>query len=395
MKVAVIYNREDSPVLSEFGMRTRERYNPKLIEQVASALESGGHNVKIVEGNIFVVDELQSFMPRVINSKSPALVFNMAYGIQGQSRYTHIPAMLEMLGIPYLGSGPSGHAVALDKVLSKIMFKNHNLPTPDYWVFGSPDEVPDDFPYPVVAKPKMEAVSYGLTVAENRQQLQEGIRFILDEFKQPVLVEDFIMGREFAVGILGNEDPEIFPVVEFDFGGDPYAVQSLEDKKQGKRKKICPAPMDPSKENELRYLAIEAFKALGLYDFARVDFRMDYQGKLYILEVNSMASLGLGGSYYHAAKVAGYTYKTLVNRMLDVAAARYFGNDFISDIQAEGKARPGRKGFISKIRSYLRNNAPVMEEDLKAMIEMDSHARNIEGVNRLGSWISDWTVNPG
>ena len=121
MKVAVIFNKkvvDAADVINVFGPQTKERYNPKTVERVATSLEKGGHNVKVIEGNINVVDELGYFMPRVIGGERPGMVFNMAYGIQGYSRYTHIPAMLEMLGVPYVGSGPEAHAIALDKVIS-------------------------------------------------------------------------------------------------------------------------------------------------------------------------------------------------------------------------------------------------------------------------------------
>nr|MBC8181740.1 D-alanine--D-alanine ligase [candidate division KSB1 bacterium] len=140
MKVAVIFNKEEikeSDVIYRFGMPTKERYKPKTIEMVASALEAGGHNVRIFEGNKQVITDLENFMPRVVAGERQGMIFNMTYGIQGQSRYTHIPAMLEMLGLPYVGSAPASHALALDKVLSKIIFLRYNLPTPEYWVFSN------------------------------------------------------------------------------------------------------------------------------------------------------------------------------------------------------------------------------------------------------------------
>lgn len=151
MKVAVIYNKREvhpSDVINLFGPQTKERYNPKTVELVASCLEKGGHNVRVLEGNINVAEELQNFMPRVMAGERPGMVFNMAYGIQGQSRYTHVPAMLEMLGVPYVGSGPQAHAVALDKILAKIVFQQHGLPTPGFWFFSSPDDDMDSVTYP-------------------------------------------------------------------------------------------------------------------------------------------------------------------------------------------------------------------------------------------------------
>ena len=100
----------------EMGMQNREFYSEKNVKRVASCLENGGHNVRILDGNMYIIDRLKNFMPRIIEGEKIGMVFNMAYGIQGESRYTHIPSLLEMLGVPYIGSSPSGHTLALDKV---------------------------------------------------------------------------------------------------------------------------------------------------------------------------------------------------------------------------------------------------------------------------------------
>ena len=117
MKVAIIYNKEVSSVINLFGMQNKEIYDPRTISRVAAALEAGGHNVGVIDGDMNVITRIQHFMPRVVDGDRMGMVFNMAYGIQGESRYTHIPSMLEMLGIPYVGSSPTGHALALDKVI--------------------------------------------------------------------------------------------------------------------------------------------------------------------------------------------------------------------------------------------------------------------------------------
>jgi len=118
MKVAIIYNKDLTGVINRFGMQNKEVYNPQTVKMVADALEKGGHNVRIAEGDMHVIERLKEFMPSVIEGERMGMVFNMAYGIQGESRYTHLPAMLEMLGIPYVGSGPEGHSLALDKVIT-------------------------------------------------------------------------------------------------------------------------------------------------------------------------------------------------------------------------------------------------------------------------------------
>lgn len=392
MKVAVIYNKtkDVEGVINVFGMQNQETYNPKTVERVASALEKGSHNVRIIDGNINVIEQLQNFMPRVVQGEQPGMVFNMAYGLQGVSRYTHIPSLLEMLGIPYVGSSPAGHGIALDKVTTKVMIQAAGLPTARYWVFYSPDQIPDGLPYPVITKPKMEAVSMGIEIIQNKKDLEQAIGRLVEDFKQPVLVEDFIPGREFAVGLLGNRDPEVLPIVEIDLQGDPHAIQSLTDKLKQPKGKICPAQIDEKLAGEMRRLTKETFRVLGIYDFCRVDYRMDKDGNLYILELNSMASLGLTGSYVHSAQVAGYTYESMINRMLDVAVERYFGSKEIEQVAIE-ETTPKSKSLplTVRLRSYLRGHVATMEEDLARMVEINSFVRNIEGVNSFGRWISN------
>lgn len=397
MKIAIIYNKNEvleSDVINVFGMPTKETYNPDTIERTAKSLEKGGHQLKIIDGNMHIVNELEQFMPKVVKGERPGMVFNMAYGIQGHSRYTHIPSMLEMLGIPYVGSNPEGHAIALDKVMSKIVFGRYQLPTPAFWVFSSADEHSSDIEYPVIVKPKMEAVSFGLRVVDNETDLSEAVEFIIKEFNQPALVEKFIPGREFAVGLLGNgSNLETLPIVEIDLNNDPNAIQTVDDKKHTPKPKICPAPLDEATAEELRKLACKAFNALGLYDFARVDFRMDKNNEIYILEINSMASLGATGSYVHAAKVAGYDYTALINRMLDVAAVRYFGSSIKQEEikNATAKAAP----LHVRIRSYLRSNLPTFENTLKQLVSVNSYVHDIENVNTLGKMLSERFQNLG
>ena len=390
MKVAVIYNKREvhpSDVINLFGPQTKERYNPKTVELVASSLEKGGHNVRVIEGNIDVAEQLQNFMPRVIAGERPGMVFNMAYGIQGQSRYTHVPAMLEMLGVPYVGSGPQAHAVALDKILAKIVFQQHGLPTPGFWFFSSPDDDMGGVTYPVIVKPKMEAVSMGLKIVHNQEDLRAAVKEVVENYQQQALVEEFIAGREFAVGLLGNgPDLEVLPVVEFDLEGDPNTIQTQDDKMKKPLAKICPAHLSDAQTADLKQLARNAFNALGLCDFSRIDVRMDMDGKPYILEINSMASLGQSGSYLHAAQTAGYTYETLVNRMLDVAAVRYFGqpDPAVLDSQDVTESQPLRV----RVRSHIRSNLTTMEDSLRQMVSMDTYVHNAEGVNQLGNWLS-------
>jgi len=392
MKVAIIYNKDLNAVINIFGLKNREVYNPKTVRLVAEALEKGGHNVQIIDGNMHVIERLQEFMPMVIEGERMGMVFNMAYGIQGESRYTHLPALLEMLGVPYVGSGPAGNALALDKVTTKIFLQKYGLPTPQYWVFSTGDEDMSEIEFPAIVKPKMEAVSFGLKVVNNEMELKEGVEHIIAEFKQQALVEQFIRGREFCVGLLGNGDPEAFPVLEVDLGNDPNAIQTEFDKRKSPRNKICPAKISKEIADSMVKLSKDAFQYLGLKDFARVDIRMDEHKNIYLLEVNSMASLGLTGSYVHAARVAGYDYDRLVNKMLEVAAVRYSAED--NSIQEERtRDQKAKLPLSARMRGFLRTHQDRTEGLLSRMVSINAYVRSVEGVNALGRMI-ERNLNP-
>ena len=388
MKVALIYNEtkiDPDDVINVFGMTTKEHYSQKAVERVARALEKGGHTVKVVEGDIHLADELREFMPKVVAGDSPGMVFNMAYGIQGQNRYTHVPAMMEMLGIPYIGSGPAGHAIVQDKVMTKIILQKNNIPTPGFWVFKTAEDTFDDLIFPVIVKPKLESTSMGMEVVDNWNDLRNAVRVQIEKFQQDILVEQFISGREFAVGIIGNTpNVDILPIVEINLD-DPDQIQTISDKKKkGGVDKTCPAKLSKEKAEEMKQMCIDAFSSLGLNDYSRVDFRMDKDENLYILELNSMASLGTGGSLFYAAQTAGYTYESLINKILDVAVMRYFGSS--QNIAGNGPDMTQPLRIIA--RTYLRGHLQSLKETLRDLVNLNTHVYNIDNVNKIGNILS-------
>ncbi len=392
MKVALIYNEkkiDPNDVINLFGMPTKEHYSTKAVERVARALEAGGHNVKVIEGDMLIIDELREFMPKVMAGEKPGMVFNMAYGIQGQNRYTHVPAMMEMLGIPYVGSGPETHAIVQDKVMTKIVLQKHNIPTPGFWVFHTPDDKFDDLVFPVIVKPKLESTSMGMQVVDNWDDLRIAVKDQIEKYTQDILVEQFIPGREFVVGLLGNgSNVEVLPIVEIDLKGDPNKIQTITDKvTAGGIDKICPAPLPKEKIYELKRYSVEAFNKLGLNDYTRIDYRMDKDGNFYVLELNSMASLGLGGSFYYGAKTAGYTYDSLINKILDVATIRYFGSSSSALHPTDTKIDPSQPLRVHT-RTYLRSHLQSLKETLAEFVNLNTHVFNIDNVNELGTMIS-------
>ncbi|MBU1742998.1 MAG: ATP-grasp domain-containing protein [Proteobacteria bacterium] len=328
MKIAVVYNWESQNVINLFGVPNREKYAADTIRGIVKALRAGGHQVIQFEADKDLVDRLEEFMPQVVKGERPGLVFNLSYGIQGQARYTHVPGILEMVGIPYVGSGPLAHSLALDKVVAKVLFKQAGLPTPDFVVVDAPGFALPDLEFPLIVKPKNEAVSFGIKICHDEDELRAAAQNIFDEFDQPVLVERYIEGREVNVGIIGNNPPETFEPAELIFGQGGPQIYTWEDKTRASGREIgvvCPAPLGPELTARTKEVAVGAFKALGCYDCARVDLRLDDRENLYILEINSLPSLGEHGSYVAAAAAAGLDFPALVNRLVEVASARYFG----------------------------------------------------------------------
>jgi D-alanine-D-alanine ligase len=368
LKVAVVYNRDSRNVINLFGMPNQEKIGLKTIQRIVTALKDGGHQAVAIEGDKELINRLEEFMPRVVQHERPGLVFNVSYGIQGQARYTHVPSILEMVGIPYVASGPLAHSLALDKVVSKMIFKQHGIPTADFAVLGDSKFAAPDLPYPLIVKPKNEAVSFGIRVVKNESELREAADVIFKRFHQPVLAERYIDGREINVGLIGNP-PSAFPPAEIIFGRGPK-IYSYEDKtkKSGREIKVrVPAKLTAKQAARAQQIAMDAYNALGCLDCARVDMRLDKAGNPFVLEINSLPSLGEHGSYTHAAAATGLDYAGLVNQLVNVASARYFGTPSPPDIGTTAPAEPSERVF-----SWLTQRRDRIEKRLAEWVRLSS-----------------------
>ncbi len=377
MKIAIVYNRESKAVINLFGRPNREKYGQLAIKRILDALKAGKHQPIALEGDKDLVDRLEEFMPRVLKGERPGMVFNLSYGIQGQARYTHVPGILEMVGIPYVGSGPLAHSLALDKVVAKMIFRQNGLPTPDFAVLNEPGFEAPDLRYPLIVKPKNEAVSYGLKIVHTVDELREAAAIIFETFDQAVLAEEYIEGREINVGLLGNHPPEALPPLELIFGEGGPAIYTYEDKvKQSGREisHICPAPIDEALTLKAQELACQAFTALGCFDCARVDMRLDAAGNLYILEINSLPSLGAGGSYVAAARQVGLEFPALVNRLVEVASARYFGTPHPPNISRH------RGTLKENLFTYLTERRDQIEQRVQEWCAISSRTHDPVGI---------------
>lgn len=232
-----------------------------------------------------------------------------------------------MLGLPYLGAGPLGHALASDKAAAKAIFRQNGLPTPDFAILHSPDFDVPHIGYPLVVKPVAEASSLGVKLVNNEEGLRAAVLENLEIFHTPIMAEQFIKGREISVSVLGNEPGETLPPVEVVLGEGGSPIYTTEDKDgtDGRGfQLICPASLPHKLEEQARYLALKAFAVLSCKDWARVEFRLDRDNQLQILELNTIPGLGAFSSLPAAAKEAGLAdLGSLVQRLVDIAVQRY------------------------------------------------------------------------
>ncbi|MER8377093.1 ATP-grasp domain-containing protein [Mesorhizobium sp. M1406] len=321
MRVGIVCNHDYTGVINRFGQSRPEVEDLKAVESVVAALQEGGHETLLCEGDKGLLARLERFMPTDPQARPSGIVLNMAYGIQGECRLTHVPAMLEMAGIPYTGSSPIGHGLALDKVITKKLIRDCGVPTPNFRTMHNGTESTGDLLFPLIVKPRHEYNSFGVQLVHNPAQLRQAVEVIVTQYAQDALVEEYIEGREITVALLGNEDLEVLPLVERDFGDRETHFATWEETPHG----ICPTRIGSKVAAKVRGISVATFRACQCRDYARVDIRIDRSGQPFVLEINSMPVLGKGSLYTQAGMVAGYSLSSLVNRILDVSHTRCFG----------------------------------------------------------------------
>jgi D-alanine-D-alanine ligase len=249
----------------------------------------------------------------------------------------------------------------------------------------------------MVVKPKHEAVSFGLKVVHSEEELKAAVANIYEAFKQPVLVEQFVRGREINVGLIGNSRPEAFEPVELIFPEDGPSIYTYEDKTHKSGRKIgfeCPASLSQDLSIRAQELAQQAFEALGCYDCARVDMRLEEEGNIYLLEVNSLPSLGEHGSYTIGAEQAGLDFQALVNRLVEVTSARYFGTPKPTALDPD----KAPEDIGSEVLSVLTERRDQIERRLKFWTSTHSRASDTvgirEAVRKLGEGFADMGLKP-
>jgi len=306
---------------------------PATIAAVESALSHLGKVVRL---------EATEDFPERLRQTRPDIVFNIAEGFRGVNREAHVPAICEFFGIPYSGSDPFTLTLCLDKARTKETLAFHKIPTPRFAVVETLEDLAAraaDLPFPLFVKPLHEGSSKGITdrnLCWDRDHLTRQTRFLLENYEQPVLVEEYLPGKEFTCAVLGNGDrATVLPIVGMNFETLPKGalpIYSFDAKFVWDRPEKpldifqCPARITRDLQASIERVTLDAFRVLGCRDWARIDVRLDAAGNPNVLEVNPLPGIlpdpADNSCLPKAARAAGIGYDELIQSCLKYAAAR-------------------------------------------------------------------------
>jgi D-alanine-D-alanine ligase len=330
IRVAVLYNVdfEDNGPEGDPGYAARADVEA-VAESIATTLSDGVH-----EAHLVPVDGDMHVLRSRVTDLDPDCAFNLCESLAGDARLeTAVPLILELLGIPCTGSPPEALSHALYKDGVKRKLEQSGVPTPRARVMGSPD-APCDLPFPLIVKPVREDGSAGITsrsVVYDESQLRDVVAEVVGTFHQPCLVEEFIPGRELNVALFGFPTARVLPLQEIDFAQLPdhepkivsYAAKweegSVADR--GTRPVLHPQ-LPPGVAARVRRVAVEAFRAVGMRDYGRVDVRLSLGGVPYVVDVNPNCDLSRHAGMARAAAAVGIDYASLAKLLVRYALRR-------------------------------------------------------------------------
>ena len=307
--------------------------NPATIAAVESALSHLGKVVRL---------EATEDFPERLRKARPDIVFNIAEGFNGVNREAHVPAICEFYGIPYTGSDPFTLTLCLDKARTKETLSFHGIPTPKFAVVAKMADigaVGKKLGLPLFVKPLHEGSSKGITdnnLCRDGDQLARQVAFLLDSYRQPVLVEEYLPGKEFTCAVLGNgETATVLPIVGMNFETLPagalpiysFDAKFVWDQPENPLDIFeCPARISSDLRASIERVTLDAFRALGCRDWARIDVRLDAAGTPNVLEVNPLPGIlpdpAENSCLPKAARAAGIGYDELIQSCLRLAAER-------------------------------------------------------------------------
>lgn len=331
MRIGFTFNVKPGPSAPDLDDRYAEWEDEETISGVEAALSRAGDVIRLE-----ATDEL----PFRLREARPDIVFNIAEGLYGPNRESHVPAICEFWSMPYTGSDPLTLALCLDKGRTKEILAHHGIPTARFTVVGGPEELDGFAAWPAIVKPLHEGSSMGITrdsFCRSRAEVHRAIEGVVARYRQPALVEGYLGGREFTCAILGNGDEaRTLPIVEINFAGlpaDALPIYSYEAKwiwdKPDEPLDIfrCPADVDRSLAESIERTSLDAYRVLRCRDWARIDLRCDDHGVPHVLEVNPLPGIhpdpAMHSCLPKAARAAGLDYPDMILSVLRAGAARH------------------------------------------------------------------------
>lgn len=335
MKIALTYNlkkelRESEGLPEDFYA---ECDDIETVEAVRDALLERHEEVAMIEADEDAFEKLRKTRPE--------LVFNMAEGVWGESRESHLPAMMEMLRIPYTGSAPLTLALCLNKARAKEILAHYGIPTARFLLAHDDSlDIEKYLSFPVMVKPVLEGSSKGIkndSIVNSPAEFRNKVRSLVEEYRQPALIEEYLPGREFTVAMVGNgRSLKVLPIVEINYSSLPEGINhiySYEAKWVLDRPEAplnifnCPADIPERLKKAVESVSTDAFRALDVRDWCRIDVRLDAAGVPHVIELNPLPGILMdpkcNSCFPKAARAAGMTFTELVNSVLDAARERY------------------------------------------------------------------------
>ena len=348
LKITVLFWEERGP---------EKTTHDEVVDEVSAALRESGHEVSPLS----LCDDLRELLDK-LDEQRPDLVFNLCERFADNDGYEmNVTAVLEMLGQPFTGTGPNGMVMRQDKVLTKKLLKFHDVPYPNYAIFDRHKiEFAGKMHFPLFVKPLKGDTSLGIdstSLVNEYAKMVERIDFIHNQLKEQALVEEYIEGREFYVGILGNDPPEALPVMELDFSSLPAGAprvfgRDYKDETSPSYKFInVGVATDLHSETRARIVAAgrEAAYALKVRDYARVDIRLSPTGVPVVVEVNANPYLERTSTFALAALQSGLGYNSLISRIVEAAWKRYEPTPFLEQLQKARSQRMRARRQVSKM----------------------------------------------
>lgn len=329
-RVAVVF----TPVEESLKFETEElRASMDIVlttNDIAEALREAGHGTSVVRFGSDTAAYLSE-----IAALAPDVVFNLCECPMTQSRMEpHAAALLELLKIPYTGNGPFALSLCNSKAMTKRVLAARGIPTPAFRLFDAVPKGPIGIPFPVIVKPSREDGSAGITdksVISTEKEARALIAHILDFYKEEALVEEFVGGREFNIGVIGNgtaSDPyRVLPPAELVYTDKAFKVVSYESKWDPSHPAykgiypVVPAKIPASLAKRIQSVAIDCARTFGLCGYSRVDLRMNTKGKLFALEVNPNPDISPDAGMPKAAKAIGFSYPAFIDEVLRLGLA--------------------------------------------------------------------------